>query len=61
MASVGAMRPSVGLRSDTSTSGDAGHLPNQMSNMSIRDDQVMPLECLTTSPLIIVFWQLISS
>uniref|UniRef100_A0ACD5ZMM7 Uncharacterized protein n=1 Tax=Avena sativa TaxID=4498 RepID=A0ACD5ZMM7_AVESA len=38
MASVGAVRPSGGFRNDTSTSGDAG-LPNQMSNMSIRDDQ----------------------
>jgi len=39
MASVGVVRPSVGLRNDTSTSGDAGRLPNEMSNMSIRDDQ----------------------
>ena len=53
MASVGAVRPSVGFRNDTSTSGDAGRLQNEMSNMSLRDDQVMFLEQLTTSPLLL--------
>ncbi|CAM0958193.1 unnamed protein product [Alopecurus aequalis] len=39
MASVGAVRPSGGFRNDTSTSGDAGRLQNEMSNLSMRDDQ----------------------
>ncbi|KAF6982479.1 hypothetical protein CFC21_000860 [Triticum aestivum] len=39
MASVGAVRPSSRFQNDTSTSGDADRLPNEMGNMSIRDDR----------------------
>ena len=53
MASVGAVRPAAGFRNDTSTSGDAGRLPNEMSNMSLRDDQVtIFLERLNTLMLL---------
>jgi hypothetical protein len=38
MASVGVVRSSLGFQNETSTSGDADRLPNEMSNMSIRDD-----------------------
>ncbi|VAH13867.1 unnamed protein product [Triticum turgidum subsp. durum] len=39
MASVGAVRPSSRFQNDTSTSGDADRLPNEMGSMSIRDDR----------------------
>lgn len=59
MASVGVVRPSSRFQNDTSTSGDADRLPNEMGNMSIRDDRVISLDWMTTS--LYVFWQVISS
>ncbi|KAL5205651.1 hypothetical protein ABZP36_033860 [Zizania latifolia] len=39
MASVGVVHSSSGFQNETSTSGSADRLMNEMSNMSIRDDK----------------------
>ncbi|KAL6594594.1 hypothetical protein ACP70R_040951 [Stipagrostis hirtigluma subsp. patula] len=39
MASAGVVRSSLGFQNDTSSSSDADRLPNEIGNMSIRDDK----------------------
>ncbi|XP_062179595.1 shaggy-related protein kinase alpha-like [Phragmites australis] len=39
MASAGVVRSSLGFQNDTSSSSGVDRLPNEMSNMSIRDDK----------------------
>lgn len=47
MASVGVARSSLGFQNGTSSSSDADRLPNELGNMSIRDDKVIssPPKC----------------
>lgn len=43
MASAGVARSSLGFQNDTSSSSDTDRLPNELGNMSIRDDKVIRL------------------
>jgi len=58
MASVGVARSSLGFQNGTSSSSDADRLPNELGNMSIRDDKVISSPPNVSS--IIAFWWVLS-
>jgi hypothetical protein len=47
MALAGVARSSLGFQNDTSSSSDADRLPNELGNMSIRDDKVIEFPQVT--------------
>jgi hypothetical protein len=60
MASVGVAHSSssLGFQNGTSSSSDADRLPNELGNMSLRDDKVISSPPNVSS--IIAFWQVLS-